>query len=102
MALTWTDNEKELHKKREVHIIQQNVIEVDLDQKNLPTDVHLIEYEINGETYSDAVRAGKMTDIFDIYYDKLNGEGKVTSITSGYGTIKPKLWNVSPKKDKGG
>lgn len=100
MAIQWTDNEREYHKKREVIILQQNVQAVDLDQRNLPTDVHMVEYEMNGEKYSDAVRAGKMTEIFDIYYDKLKGEGRVTSITSGYGTIKPKLWNPTTKKDK--
>ena len=100
MALSWTDTEKESHKKKEVHILQQNVIEVDLDQKNLPTDIHLVEYEMDGKIYSDAVRAGKMSDIFDIYYDKLGDTGHITSITSGYGTIKPKLWNPETKKDK--
>ena len=101
MAIQWTDNEREYHKKREVNILQQNVQAVDLDQRNLPTDVHMVEYELNGEKYSDAVRAGKMSEIFDIYYDKLKGEGQVTSITSGYGTIKPKLWNPNPPAKKG-
>ena len=99
MAITWTDNDKERLRRREVIIHQQNVLEVDLDQKNLPTDIHLVEYEQEGEVYSDAVRSGKMSEIFDAYYDKLREVGgKVLSIRNGFGCIKPKLWNPNPKK----
>ena len=37
----------------------------------LPTDIHLVEYEVEGKLYVDAIRAYKMSDIFDGYYDKL-------------------------------
>ena len=39
-----------------------------------------------------------MSDIFDGYYDKLKlVGGKMISITSGYGSIKPKLYNPDNK-----
>lgn len=60
----------------------------DLD-KQLPTDLHLVEYTLDGEFQADGVRAHTMVDIFDFYYD--NG-AKITRIKSGFGTIKPKLF----------
>ena len=67
----------------------------------LPTDIHLIEYVRGQDLFLDAVRAYKMSDIFNTYYDRLNAEARqglisnfeIRSITSGYGSIKPKLFN---------
>lgn len=67
----------------------------------LPTDIHLIEFVRGQELYVDAVRAYKKVDIFNVYYDRLNAEARqglisnfeIKSITSGYGSIKPKLFN---------
>ena len=82
------------------NIHEQDVDPTTLDQSVLPTDLHLVEYEVEGKLYVDAIRAYKMSDIFDGYYDKLKPlGGKVTSITTGYGSIKPNLYNVQ-KKDK--
>ena len=103
MAITWTDEDKNRLARREVIIHQQNITEPDLDQKNLPTDIHLVEYRQNNNIYSDAVRASKMSEIFDAYYDRLkeSGGGEILSIRSGFGTIKPKLYNYSSEKKKG-
>ena len=100
MAITWTDDDKERLKRREVIIHQQNVREENLDDRGLPTDIHVVEYSQDGKPYSDIVRAAKMSDIFDAYYDrlKLMGGGVVTSIKSGYGTVKPKLWQADKKE----
>lgn len=87
--------------KSDVHVIMENVTEEEIIElnKDLPTDVHLIEYCRNQELHLDAVRAYKMVDIFDYYYDKLNQEAldldmtfEIKSIKSGYGNIKPKLF----------
>jgi len=67
----------------------------------LPTDVHLVEFVRGQDLFLDAVRAYKMVDIFNVYYDRLNAEARqglisnfeIKSITSGYGSIKPKLFN---------
>ena len=100
MAIHWTDDDKERLARREVIIFQQNVREQNLNDKGMPTDIHIVEYSQNGMPHSDLVRAGKMSDIFDAYYDrlKLMGEGCVTAIKSGYGTIKPKLWKPDKKE----
>lgn len=59
----------------------------------LPSDLHLIEYEIKGELHIDGVRATAMVDVFDFYHDWLSEESdafSILSIKSGYGTINPR------------
>ena len=80
---------KELNK---LQIVEQEICPDKFDDKELPTDVHIVTYTVGGETYFDAVRAYTMVDIFDAYYDKLKGIGHIVKITSGYGRIKPKLY----------
>ncbi len=102
MAIQWTDDDKErLNKRYEVIIFQQNVKAKDLNDKGLPTDIHIVEYSQNGMAHSDVVRAMKMSDVFDVYHDKLRemGEGSVTAIKNGYGTIKPNMFQTDKKKD---
>ncbi len=69
--------------------------EIDLDKfndKGLPSDTHIVIYEYEGVTKVDAVRAYTLVDIFDTYYDKIKGQGKVLKIASGYGNIRPNLY----------
>ena len=98
MVLTWTDEEKTNLTRLDVSIHGENITPDKLDNKTLPTDIHVIEYEMEGVTYYDAVRAYKMVNIFDAYHDKLNGGGKVVRITNGYGSIRPNLWNTSKRE----
>ena len=65
----------------------------DLD-KQLPTDLHLVEYTLDGEFRADGVRAHTMVDIFDFYHDL---GAQVSRISSGFGTIKPKLFKNQEK-----
>lgn len=70
-------------------------------KSELPTDIHLVEYVKGQDLFLDAVRAYKKVDIFDYYYDRLNADARqglisnfeILSITSGHGSIKPKLFN---------
>ena len=100
MALQWTDDDKIRLNKTEVIIHQQNIFERDLDNKSLPTDIHLVEYIHENKQYSDAVRAARKVDVFDAYFDKLKeaGGGKINSIRNGFGNISPKFYS-SDKKD---
>lgn len=92
MSITFTADEKSLLKCK---IFKQNVNASELDESELPTDLHLVEYEVDGNLYVDCVRAYKAVDIFDPYYDKLQlVNGTLISITSGYGRIKPNLYQV--------
>ena len=94
MLINWTDEERRSAQRGDVNIFilntsPQAIKEMD---KELPTDTHIIEYVIDGETSYDAVRGYKMSDIFDVYHDKFKNDGilaSVVSITSGYGVIKP-------------
>ena len=68
------------------------------ESKTLPSDVHIVRYlDDEGNMKLDAVRSYKMVDIFDAYYDY--GIDTIQSIESGFGCIKPKLYNPKPPKD---
>lgn len=63
---------------------------------DLPTDTHLVSYITpEGDLNNDAVRAYKKSDIFDCYHDS---GLRVLDIKSGFGQIKPKLFQDSQKK----
>ena len=90
MALTFTAEEKQLLKFK---VFDLNVNPADMDESSLPTDIHLVEYEVGDTLYVDMVRAYKKVDIFDTYYDKLTAiGGTLLAITNGFGRIKPKLF----------
>ena len=95
-VLEWTGAELKEAKRTEVDIFFHGTSHEELIQaKGLPNDLHLVEFELNGTKHYDGVRSYKMVSIFDLYYDKLQPlGGKVISIKSGYGTVKPKMFNV--------
>lgn len=95
MEPIWTAEDKQAALRKEVTIFSEKVGESFFEQRQLPTDIHRVEYVIEGEIIVDAVRAYKMADIFDVYYDKITPlNGTVSRMTNGYGTIKPKLWTA--------
>ena len=75
-----------------IQVLLEHIDPTAIDDTEWPTDVHIVTFTQNGKEFHDAVRAYTMVDIFDEYYDKLKGTGNVTSIKSGYGKIKPKLY----------
>ena len=82
----------------DVILIQEGTNEKDIKsrQKELPTDLHLVDYEVNGTLKCDAVRAHKKVDVFDAYHDY---EGStVKDIRTGYGTLRPNMYGVTQKK----
>jgi len=80
-------------------LVEQNIAVDTFDDKELPSDVHLITYSMDNHKFVDAIRAYTMADIFDVYYDKLDGKGVIHSITSGHGRIKPKLYGKIKSSD---
>lgn len=80
---------KELNK---IQVVAQEVDIDKFDDKQLPSDVHIVTYVIDDTNYYDAVRGYTMVDIFDAYYDKLKGTGTISKIKSGYGNIRPNLY----------
>ena len=93
------ENTKLTHlKKYDVNLLMENTTEetVVAEQSELPTDVHVVTYKgEDGEQKVDAVRAYKMTDIFDGYHDR---GITVLSISSGFGTVRPNLYKQSKEK----
>lgn len=99
MAITFTAEERNLLK---CNIFDQNIDPKSMDEASLPTDIHLVEYEVSGTLYVDQVRAYKKVDIFDAYYDKLSAiGGTLLSITNGYGRVKPKLFGYTAPSSNG-
>lgn len=78
--------------KVKIQIVEQEICPDTFDDKQLPTDVHIVVYSVGGETYYDATRAYTKVDIFDAYYDKLQGIGTLLEIKSGYGHVRPNLY----------
>ena len=101
-VLEWTGAELQEARRTEVEIFFHGTSHEELiETKGLPNDLHLVEYELDGKIHYDGVRSYKKVSIFDLYYDKLNPlGGTVLSIESGYGSIKPKLFNAQKEEDK--
>ena len=85
-------------KLMQCRIVEQDINPDDIKQGELPTDVHLVTYQIEGTTIYDLVRAHKMVDIFDPYHDTLKPiNGSVQSIKSGFGKVLPRMFgSLSP------
>ena len=75
-----------------IQIVEEGICPDTFDDKELPSDVHIITFTKDGKRQFDAVRAYTKVDIFDEYYDKLGKGNPIHSIKSGYGRIKPKLY----------
>ena len=69
------------------------------NDKSFPTDARLIWYVVDDKEHIDLTRCGKVSKLFDLYYD-MYGKGAVQKIDFGYGSVNPKLWGVKPKKEK--
>lgn len=75
-----------------LQIVQQEITPDTFDDRELPTDLHIIRYSVGSDMYFDAVRAYTKVDIFDAYYDKLRTIGQIHEIRSGLGQIRPNLY----------
>ena len=63
-------------------------------ERTLPSDIHLVRYRKptwKKKEKISAVRAYKMSDIFDVFHDQ---GWEVLEIKQGYGRIKPRLFNT--------
>jgi len=78
-------------------LLEKTTLETAND-KSFPTDARLIWYIVDNQKFVDLVRCGKVSKLFDMYYDKY-GKGSVQRIDFGYGTVNPKLWGVKAKRE---
>ena len=82
-----------------VTIIQEKCDPKAADDKQLPNNAYLIQYEVEGKVVHDIAMAQKAVDIFDQYYDKYKKGFKWLKQTQG--TVRPNLWNQpAPKRKK--
>lgn len=83
-----------------IQLIAEAINVDEFDDKELPSDTHLITYTKEGKQQVDAVRAYTMVDIFDSYYDKLGKDNPIHSIKSGYGKVRPNLYGKIKSNDE--
>jgi len=72
------------------------------EDKSLPTDAFNVTYMVEGTEHLDVTRSEKMSNVFDMYYDRY-GKDVVQKIDYGAGAIRPNLWGLKatpPKKGK--
>ena len=83
-----------------IQLIAEAINVDEFDDKDLPSDTHLVTFSKDGKQQVDAVRAYTMVDIFDTYYDKLGKDNPIHSIKSGYGKVRPNLYGKIKSNDE--
>jgi hypothetical protein len=80
-------------------LLEKTTLEKSND-KSFPTDAFNVTYIVDGETYLDVTRSGKMVNVFDMYCDRY-GKTSVQKIDFGFGSINPSQYGYkSPDKKK--
>ncbi len=82
-----------------IKIIHQDCDNSLANDRNLPYDAYLVNYEDSGILKYDIVRCSKKVEIFDYYWDKYRNDFKPPWKQSE-GRVNPKLWGVQPKETK--
>ena len=67
------------------------------NDKSLPYNAYLVEYEVDGEPSFDIVLCNKKVEIFDYYWDRYREDFK--GFKQSEGRVNPKLWS-NPAKQK--
>ena len=83
-------------------IILENTTREKAEDKSLPTDAFNVTYMVEGTEHLDVTRSEKMSNVFDMYYDRY-GKDVVQKIDYGAGAVRPNLWGLKatpPKKGK--
>lgn len=84
--------------KYNINIFKKDCNLSDAEDRSLPLNSYLVEYQDEGATKFDIVIAHKQVDIFDYYYDNFF---KIVAISWTNGKVNPKLWeNPNQKKKK--
>ncbi len=81
-----------------IKIIHQDCDNSLANDRNLPYDAYLVNYEDSGILKYDIVRCSKKVEIFDHYWD-IYREG-LKSFKQTEGRVNPKLWGYESKEIK--
>ncbi len=80
-------------------IILEKTTKEKAEDRKLPTDAFNVTYIEGNAEHLDVTRSEKMSNIFDMYYDRY-GKGAVQSITYGHGTTRPNLWGLKKPPER--
>lgn len=78
-------------------LLHQNCDPSLANDRSLPYNAYLVEYEVDGELSFDIVLCNKKVEIFDYYWDRYREDFK--SFKQSEGRVNPKLW-TNPAKEK--
>ena len=80
-------------------IIQEKTTLDKSNDRKLPSDAFNVTYVLEGETLLDVTRSAKMSNVFDMYYDRY-GKDCVQKIEYGHGTVNPSQYGYKPPEKK--
>ena len=80
-------------------IIQEKTTFDKSNDRKLPSDAFNVTYVLEGETLLDVTRSAKMSNVFDMYYDRY-GKDCVQKIEYGHGTVNPSQYGYKPPEKK--
>lgn len=97
--MIWTSEEMTtIPENYNCEMLSHNVNQEQLMNVNLPTDTYYIEYNTEEGVIIDLCRSAKMSNIFDMYYDKFGNN--IRKIDFAYGRKNPKMWGYTPPVEK--
>lgn len=98
--MIWSDEERSsIAKQYNCEILIHNAKKEEINNPNFPSDVYIVKYLTDKGEFIDLCRSSKMSNIFDMYYDKIGNN--IRKIDFGYGRVSPKLWGYpSPEKKR--
>lgn len=97
--MMWTEEErKSVPPQYNCELLFHNANEEQLRNPELPSDAYIVEYGNETEKFIDLCRSSKMSNIFDLYYDKVGNN--IRRIDFGYGRTNPRLWGLPAPEQK--
>lgn len=99
MMSAWSSDEKKtLNQKYGCEILVENGTYQEVSETRFPNDARIVKYFYEDKIRYDLTRSSKVSNIFDMYWDKFRDGLK--SINFGFGKINPKLWQYQKPKEK--
>jgi hypothetical protein len=91
--MMWTEEEKKsVPSQYNCELLFHNANDEQLKNPELPSDAYIVEYNTDSGSFIDLCRSSKMSNIFDLYYDKVGNN--IRRIDFGYGRMNPRLWGL--------
>lgn len=82
-----------------IKIINENCNAEQANDRSLPYNCYLVEYELDGIPAFDLTISDKQMDLFDYYWD--NYKSALKGWKQSEGRVNPRLWgNKQPEKKK--